>query len=321
MLLSGGQKSRLALARAVYRFEFAFINSDADVYVFDDPLSAVDATVGRRLYENCIKGCLLSPTPIGSHRTKPAAVLLITHQLQYIAPCNQVLVLRAGKVVSCGSFEDAIQIRDSNSGKDDFISSMRQFLNKGTTTQESTAATDVPKVTPSVGRDAPEEVKELVTTDGHISFSTYVSFFRSGASITVITFMILVLIAGQIAYIMTDFYLSLWANQSPASQVANGQINAAIYSSLVTGTVLISAVRAEVFFLVALRCSSVLYEKMLKTVIRSPMAFFEAQSHGRLLNRFSKDTGLIDEMLPLTFYDLLQGSFQLLGTFGNVILI
>ena len=77
-----------------------------------------------------------------------------------------------------------------------------------------------------------------------------------------------------------------------------------------------SAIRAEVFFIVALKCSNSLFGKMLKSVIRCPLAFFESQSHGRLLNRFSKDIGLVDEMLPVTFYDLLQGSFQLLGTFG-----
>lgn len=62
--ISGGQKSRVAIARAVY--------SDADVYLFDDPLSAVDAHVGQNLFEGCIL----------SLRERGACVVLVTNALQ-----------------------------------------------------------------------------------------------------------------------------------------------------------------------------------------------------------------------------------------------
>jgi ABC-type bacteriocin/lantibiotic exporter with double-glycine peptidase domain len=84
--LSGGQKARLALARAAY--------SQADIHLLDDPLSAVDPRVGRVLFEKCIgPGGLLG----GATR------VLVTHQKQYLPLCDDVVVLRRGKVVERGT--------------------------------------------------------------------------------------------------------------------------------------------------------------------------------------------------------------------------
>ena len=83
--LSGGQKARVGLARAVY--------SDADIYLLDDPLSAVDIKVGRRLFDACIVGHLL-----GRIR------LLVTHQLQYLKDVHDIAVTENGSIVHQGSY-------------------------------------------------------------------------------------------------------------------------------------------------------------------------------------------------------------------------
>ncbi|XP_035533961.1 multidrug resistance-associated protein 4-like [Morone saxatilis] len=88
--LSGGQKARVNLARAVYQ--------DADIYLLDDPLSAVDAEVGRHLFEQCICGML---------RNKPR--VLVTHQLQYLKAADQILVLKEGHMVAKGTYTELQQ--------------------------------------------------------------------------------------------------------------------------------------------------------------------------------------------------------------------
>ncbi|CAL8406687.1 unnamed protein product [Arctogadus glacialis] len=85
--LSGGQKARVNLARAVYE--------DADIYLLDDPLSAVDTEVGRHLFEKCICGIL---------KDKPR--ILVTHQLQYLKAADQILVLKEGNVVAQGGYKE-----------------------------------------------------------------------------------------------------------------------------------------------------------------------------------------------------------------------
>ncbi len=84
-VLSGGQKSRISLARAAY--------ADADVYLLDDPLSAVDARVGRALFERCVCGLLADKTRV-----------LVTHQLQFLKPVSNIVVLSYGTVVAQGSY-------------------------------------------------------------------------------------------------------------------------------------------------------------------------------------------------------------------------
>lgn len=77
--VSGGQKARMSLARAIY--------SNADIMLFDDPLSAVDPKVSKEIFFNCIKeGC------------KDKLVILVTHQIQYLENCSQILLLKEGKI-------------------------------------------------------------------------------------------------------------------------------------------------------------------------------------------------------------------------------
>ena len=67
--LSGGQKARVVLARALY--------ADADIYLMDDPISAVDSKVAKKLFNNCLK-------PLSREKT----VILVTHQLGYVHECD-----------------------------------------------------------------------------------------------------------------------------------------------------------------------------------------------------------------------------------------
>ena len=83
MCYPGGQKARVNLARAIYK--------DADIYLLDDPLSAVDAHVGKHLFEECIKKFL-----------EDKVVILVTHQIQYLKEADNILVLQQGKVTHQG---------------------------------------------------------------------------------------------------------------------------------------------------------------------------------------------------------------------------
>ncbi len=85
--LSGGQRARVSLARALY--------ANADIYLLDDPLSAVDATVAKTLFDNCINGFLRSKIRI-----------LVTHQVQHVMKADQILVMDSGRVKAKGSWAE-----------------------------------------------------------------------------------------------------------------------------------------------------------------------------------------------------------------------
>ena len=87
--LSGGQRARVALARACY--------ANADVYLLDDPLSAVDAHVGRHLFDSCMCDLLAGKTRI-----------LVTHQLHYLAAADLVAVVKGGSISDIGSYDELV---------------------------------------------------------------------------------------------------------------------------------------------------------------------------------------------------------------------
>lgn len=89
--LSGGQKQRVSLARSVY--------SDSDVYLFDDPLSAVDSHVGKHIFDK-----VLGPQGILAGKTR----VLVTHGITYLPQCDHILVLKDGQVSEEGSYKELL---------------------------------------------------------------------------------------------------------------------------------------------------------------------------------------------------------------------
>lgn len=150
--LSGGQKARVALARCLY--------SDADIFLLDDPLAALDAYVGRQVFEHAIKRDLSGKT-----------VLLATHQLQYMQQVDHIIVLDQGKVAESGSYEDLM-------GKNGVFSSlMAQFHTEddasAASTVQETAELDAPldkkpeNVAEFVKKEKKETVNRLLTIGKH----------------------------------------------------------------------------------------------------------------------------------------------------------
>src|SRR6266487_2916770 len=102
--LSGGQKARITLARALY--------NNADIYLLDDPLSAVDSAVAKHIFEKCIVNYLSTKTRI-----------LVTHQLQFIKEATKILVLKNGSTVALGTYDELL-----HSGID-FVSLLEESKN------------------------------------------------------------------------------------------------------------------------------------------------------------------------------------------------
>lgn len=123
--LSGGQKARVNLARAVY--------SDRDIYLLDDPLSAVDTEVGKHLFDKCIRGILAKK-----------AVLLVTHQLQFLKPAKEIIILNKGKVEIQGSFYKLLQ-----NGID-----LAQWLKPVNTEEKTIVQPQLPIIRPNLRKSA-----------------------------------------------------------------------------------------------------------------------------------------------------------------------
>ncbi|VDO44725.1 unnamed protein product [Brugia timori] len=91
--MSGGQKHRVSLARAVY--------ANSDIILLDDPLSAVDAHVGRHTFTRVIS----SQTGLLAKKTR----ILVTHGLHYLKYCDRIVVMNDGKITEVGTFQELVQ--------------------------------------------------------------------------------------------------------------------------------------------------------------------------------------------------------------------
>ncbi|XP_035301775.1 multidrug resistance-associated protein 4 isoform X2 [Cricetulus griseus] len=311
--LSGGQKARVNLARAVYQ--------DADIYLLDDPLSAVDAEVGKHLFQLCICQTLHEKVTI-----------LVTHQLQYLKAASHILILKDGQVVQKGTYTEFLKsgvdfgslLKTENEEAEHPSASGTPTLRKRTFSESSiwSQQSSRPSLKDGVpeGQDTenPQAVQpEESRSEGKVGFKAYKNYFTAGASWFFILFLILLNMAAQVFYVLQDWWLSHWANKQGAlnnTNNANGNVTETldlhwylgIYSGLTAITVLFGIARSLLVFYVLVKASQTLHNRMFESILKAPVLFFDRNPIGRILNRFSKDIGHMDDLLPLTFLDFIQ---------------
>ncbi|KAM9388323.1 ATP-binding cassette sub-family C member 4 [Phaethornis superciliosus] len=276
--LSGGQKARVNLARAVYQ--------DADIYLLDDPLSAVDAEVGRHLFEKCICQALQQKISV-----------LVTHQLQYLRAANQILILKDGKMVGKGTYSEFLK-----SGID-----FASLLKKDEEMEQLSSAPGTPNLKSARNRTFSESSVWSQDSSAHSQ--------KDGA-----------VEKPPVAYVLQDWWLSYWANHQEKLNVTTNGNNGAnetehldlnfylgIYAGLTVATILFGIIRSLLMFQVLVNSGQTLHNKMFQSILKAPVLFFDRNPIGRILNRFSKDIGHLDDLLPLTFLDFVQTLLQIFG--------
>ncbi|KAF4111886.1 hypothetical protein G5714_006681 [Onychostoma macrolepis] len=323
--LSGGQKARVNLARAVYQ--------DADIYLLDDPLSAVDAEVGRHLFEQCICGIL---------KDKPR--ILVTHQLQYLKAANQILVLKEGHMVARGTFSELLR-----SGVD-FTSLLKKDEEeegekgeaprspRSRTLSQNSHSSSVLSVKDESDQLPAEHVHtmaEETRTEGTIGLHLYWKYFRAGANALMLILLMLLNLLAQTSYILHDWWLSYWATEQEKLDISSSIINSTIgtngtfgnnttqelnlpfylgiYAGLTGATIIFGFMRGLIMFNTLVNSAETLHNRMFNSILRTPVRFFDINPIGRILNRFSKDIGHLDSLLPWTFVDFIQVFLQIIG--------
>uniref|UniRef100_A0A674ET19 Cystic fibrosis transmembrane conductance regulator n=1 Tax=Salmo trutta TaxID=8032 RepID=A0A674ET19_SALTR len=321
--LSGGQKARVNLARAVYQ--------DADIYLLDDPLSAVDAEVGRHLFEQCICGIL---------KNKPR--ILVTHQLQYLQAANQILVLKEGHMVARGTYSELQRsgvdftslLKREEEGpqapgvETESRSPCSRTLSQNSVVSHTSSIRSVKDGTEQLPVEPVQTVVEESRSEGTIGVGLYVKYLKAGANILVLIGVALLQFLAQAAYILQDWWLAYWAgeqeklNVNGTVTIQNGvnvteQLNLdfylGIYAGLTGATLIFGFARSLVMFNVLVKAAQSLHNRMFNSILRTPVRFFDINPIGRVLNRFSKDIGQLDAALPWTFVDFIQIFLQIIG--------
>eukprot|EP01060_Flectonema_neradi_P015052 TRINITY_DN21738_c0_g3_i1.p1 TRINITY_DN21738_c0_g3~~TRINITY_DN21738_c0_g3_i1.p1 ORF type:complete len:1270 (+),score=193.95 TRINITY_DN21738_c0_g3_i1:46-3810(+) len=282
--LSGGQKARVSLARALY--------SDAKLLLLDDPLSAVDPHVCTHI----LKG--LRSVVDKSHND--VAVILVTHQ-QASEYCDVTVTLNEdGTISSVCDNPDPVRTNTNAPDEDD---------------EEDVVAAAVPDKAP----DSTKKVALIEAEDrntGVVELSTYTKYAEAGGVFLTII-VALFLIAGQACMMLADYWLSKWAEDESDPNHYKYPVT---YASLCAAAAFFGMTRAYLFFFVTIRANTTLHDAAYNSVISTKLAFFTANPLGRILNRFSADLGQTDELLPVAMFDTLQMGCLVLGSMTLVII-
>ena len=273
--LSGGQRARIGLARALYR--------PSHVVLLDDPLSAVDARVGRVIFYEAILG-------LAVRRGK--CVVLATHQHQFVGEQRCVLVA-GGKIECVGSYSECVS------------SSMGKIRKSVYNTEESTTSNDeekkpddrkeedVTRTTDALNEDANDQ--EEIKAQGVVKMDTFIKYGKAMGGPLVAIFLIVLFSVTQATVLATVAAFGKWS-EKPADEQTSRRI-LSIVVGLGVVVIVLAVIRAFSSFALFIKASRVLHDRMTSAVLRAKISFFDTNPLGRILNRFSADVGSNDDMV------------------------
>ncbi|KAL0363618.1 UNVERIFIED_CONTAM: ABC transporter C family member 2 [Sesamum calycinum] len=307
--ISGGQKQRVSMARAVY--------SNSDVYIFDDPLSALDAHVGRQVFEKCIKGELRGKTRV-----------LVTNQLHFLSQVDRILLVHEGTVKEEGTFEELsnngilFQKLMENAGK------MEEYVEETEdvhTIDDKTSKTVINGLNDEASKGVNQTnkkkdgksvlIKQEERETGVVSWNVLMRYKNAlgGAWVVMILFMCYVLT--EVLRVSSSTWLSYWTDQSNSSHNRGPIFYNLIYALLSFGQVLVTLTNSFWLITSSLYAARRLHNAMLNSILRAPMVFFHTNPLGRIINRFAKDLGDIDRNVAPFANMFLNQVSQLISTF------
>ncbi|XP_059049024.1 ATP-binding cassette subfamily C member 4-like [Achroia grisella] len=355
--LSGGQRARIGLARACYR--------QADIYLLDDPLSAVDAHVGKHLVSECLLGLL-------QHSTR----ILVTHQLHHLKSADKVIILHKGTIDSQGSFEEVsrtpffAELLQEVVAMDD-VSPVQ--LQRTTSIVSHVSNKETPDATPRETENEDSQETDEMISKGRVAGSVYTKYFGAGNSWCTLLLTFVVIIMAQLVTSAGDLWLTHWMNSIDelksaktqdmnntesdintidiyndtesfnnnltssinstdilATNITNSdfssnpnihQMYINIWTICIFGCIGFTAGRAVIFLWVCMRNSIKLHKQMFGNILAATMRFFDTNPSGRILNRFSKDMGIMDEILPRLMLDTIQVCMVMTGILVMVAIV
>jgi len=306
--LSGGQKARLSLARALY--------AQSDIYLLDDPLSAVDSRVGRIIFERAIKGFL-----------KDKTVILVTHHLNYAKEADKVIMMDGGKIEAEGKFKDLLNMEldllevfaQGKEGQSQSLENL-ESSNRSSSYQAKSSiwgkkSSGYKSLEESLSLNEIEQpaVQEESTTVSKQTYFTYIKQSNSPKT----AFLLLALFASSQALIIAfSKYLGYWAQlQYEANFLAEKANSSSTFSHaphilvcilLLIVTFIIIFIQSQTLINFLLEIHSNLHEKLLMKISRTFVSFFDATPLGAIINRFSNDLGTLDRMNWGIIYDVVN---------------
>ncbi|XP_058801185.1 ATP-binding cassette sub-family C member 4-like isoform X2 [Phymastichus coffea] len=339
--LSGGQNARINLARAVYK--------NADIYLLDDPLSAVDSRVGERLYNDCINGFLKDKTRI-----------LITHQMKYLQHADEIILINNGRIEYKGNYSSLekshelfkdLNVNDANDLEPDTIENIKnsmspaQLYTVGTiddsdNEKESKETEKLVKPQTNSGTTVFKEKVKSNENNIKIKRNIYWKYITTGGSCILPLITFVAFIIAQLMCSSCDYFIKYWTTKQSRSLnnitkfMNTSEIGATkltenldsytavyIFGALMIGIIIMSVLKMVLYSTVCKKSNRNIHNMMANNLMRTPMSFFETNDSGKIINRFSKDLSAVDERLQAMTVETIEYFFIVIGVALQIIII
>ncbi|CAO2185872.1 unnamed protein product [Urochloa humidicola] len=302
--LSGGQKQRIQIARALYQ--------DADIYLFDDPFSAVDAHTGSHLFKECLLGALASKT-----------VVYVTHQIEFLPAADLILVMKDGRIVQVGRYND---ILDSGEEFMELVGAHKDALtaldaidplngsNEGSQAKITRSASSAEKKDKQDEGNSGQLVQEEEREKGNVGFWVYWKYLTLAYKGALVPLVLLAQILFQVLQIGSNYWMA-WA--APVSKDVEAPVSMStliyVYMALAVGSSFCILLRALFLVTASYKTATLLFNKMHMSIFRAPMSFFDSTPSGRILNRASTDQSELDTSIANQMGIVAFSVIQLVG--------
>eukprot|EP00743_Colponemidia_sp_Colp-15_P007019 GILK01007575.1.p1 GENE.GILK01007575.1~~GILK01007575.1.p1 ORF type:complete len:1529 (-),score=302.56 GILK01007575.1:186-4727(-) len=343
--LSGGQRQRINLARAVY--------ANADLYLFDDPLSAVDAHVGKAIFENCINGVLKGKTR-----------LLVTHAVHLLPQSDLVVFMRDGVIDECGTYQSLMDNPQASAFKAVVATSKQDSAPaaNGQTTGQTTPNSKSPPRKISVDLVAAESKSEhrqlsqeeeerilallvnpddeeetphgasqpakdkgdatpaaggpkLVKDEERATGSVKWSIYKGYINAAGGTSVLIITIALYTALQGASVLSNWWLSFWSSHRDENpASYFLCFYALFAFVTLALNGIQSILMTVHSIRAGKQMHSNLLAAILKAPLAFFDTTPLGRIIVRFSSDQSTIDDRLPACLNTFLSTSFSVMGT-------
>jgi ABC-type multidrug transport system fused ATPase/permease subunit len=300
--ISGGQKQRVSMARAVY--------SNSDVYIFDDPLSALDAHVGRQVFNSCIKEELKGKTRV-----------LVTNQLHFLPQVDRIILISEGTVKEEGTFDELsrngklFQKLMENAGKmEDHVDENEHEIQGDSSKSSNSDINGVTNEPTSKKEGKSVLIKQEERETGIVSWKVLMRYKEALGGLWVVMILLVCYTLSETFRVSSSTWLSHWTKESTSKNYKPG-FYILIYAILSSGTVMVTLANSFWLITSSLYAAKRLHDSMLHAILRAPMVFFHTNPTGRIINRFAKDLGDIDRNVAGSVNMFLSQIWQLLSTF------
>ncbi|XP_027367227.1 ABC transporter C family member 10-like [Abrus precatorius] len=299
--LSGGQKQRIQLARALYQ--------NADIYLLDDPFSAVDAHTATNLFNEYIMEGLAGKT-----------VLLVTHQVDFLPAFDFVLLMSNGEIIqaapyhhllsSSQEFKDLVNAHKETSGSDRLVDVTSSKKHSNTTLEIRKVYMENQFEASQGGQLIKQEERER----GDKGFKPHLQYLNQNKGYIYFT----VAALSHLTFVIGQILQNLWMASNVDSPYISTLKLIIVYLLIGLISAFFLLIRSLVVVSMSLQSSKSLFSQLLNSLFHAPMSFYDSTPLGRILSRVSSDLSIVDLDIP---FSLIFAVGATITCYANLIVI